>query len=113
LYRAGDIMTRPKLARTLEIIANEGADAFYTGQLADKIVKEITDKGGIISKQDLADYKVDFREALSVDIGDSLTAYTTYAPTSGPILTFILNILQGIDEYFLSIKFRERLYLLK
>ena len=96
LYGAGDIMKRPKLARTLEIIAEQGADAFYTGELADKIVKEIQDRSGIITKQDLADYDVDFRDALSVDIGNSSTAYTTYAPTSGPILTFILNILQGI-----------------
>jgi gamma-glutamyltranspeptidase/glutathione hydrolase/leukotriene-C4 hydrolase len=96
LYGDGDIMKRPKLARTLEIIAEQGDEAFYTGELSDKIVKEIQDQGGIITKQDLADYQVDFREALSVDLNGSLTAYTTYAPTSGPILTFILNILQGM-----------------
>ncbi|CAF3967088.1 unnamed protein product, partial [Rotaria sordida] len=95
LYGAGDIMKRPKLARTLEIIAEQGADAFYTGELANKIIKEIQDQGGIITKQDLADYDVDFQEALSIDLNSSLTAYTTHAPTSGPILTFILNILQG------------------
>jgi gamma-glutamyltranspeptidase/glutathione hydrolase/leukotriene-C4 hydrolase len=95
LYDTGDEMRRPKLAQTLETIAEQGADAFYTGELADKIVKEIQDRGGIITKQDLQDYEVDFREALSIDIGNLYTAYTTYAPTSGPILTFILNILQG------------------
>ncbi|CAF1048399.1 unnamed protein product [Adineta steineri] len=97
LYKAGDIMKRPKLADTLEIIANQGADAFYTGVLADKIVREIEAKGGIITKDDLASYTVDFREALSVDIGNSSTAYTTQAPTSGPLLTFMLNIMQGYD----------------
>jgi gamma-glutamyltranspeptidase/glutathione hydrolase/leukotriene-C4 hydrolase len=95
LYSAGDIMKRPKLAQTLEIIATQGVDAFYQGELTDKIVKEIQDRGGIITKQDLADYEVDFQEALSIDINNSFTAYTTCAPTSGPILTFILNILQG------------------
>ena len=89
-------MRRPKLATTLEIIANQGVEAFYTGVLADKIVKEIQDRGGIITKQDLADYQVDFREALSVNINSSLTAFTTQAPSSGPILTFILNILRGM-----------------
>ncbi|CAF1347032.1 unnamed protein product, partial [Rotaria sp. Silwood1] len=97
LYGAGDIMKRPKLARTLEIIAEQGADTFYTGELADKVVKEIQDRGGIITKQDLADFDVDFQEALSVDLNSSITAYTTHAPTSGPILTFILNILQGYN----------------
>ncbi|CAF4989789.1 unnamed protein product, partial [Rotaria sp. Silwood1] len=44
LYGAGDIIKRPKLARTLEIIAEQGADTFYTGELADKVVKEIQDR---------------------------------------------------------------------
>ncbi|CAF4311079.1 unnamed protein product, partial [Rotaria sp. Silwood2] len=99
LYGAGDLMKRPKLARTLEIIAEQGANAFYTGELADKIVKEIQDRGGIITKQDLADYNVDFQEALTIDLNSSITAFTTHAPTSGPILTFILNILQGYDMH--------------
>jgi len=89
-------MRRPKLARTLKTIAEQGPDAFYTGELADKIVNEIKNRGGIITKQDLADYEVDFREALSIDINNNYTAYTTHAPSSGPILTFILNIFQGI-----------------
>ncbi|CAF0927283.1 unnamed protein product [Rotaria sordida] len=104
LYGAGDLMKRPKLARTLEIIAEQGVDAFYTGELSDKIVKEIQDQGGIITKQDLADYDVDFQEALSIDLKSSLTAYTTHAPTSGPILAFILNILQGYYVHENNIK---------
>ncbi|CAF0969193.1 unnamed protein product [Rotaria magnacalcarata] len=97
LYGAGDIMRRPKLALTLDIIANQGAEAFYTGNLSDTIVKEIQDRGGIITKQDLEEFNVDFQEALSIDINNTYTAYTTHAPTSGPILTFILNILQGFQ----------------
>jgi gamma-glutamyltranspeptidase/glutathione hydrolase/leukotriene-C4 hydrolase len=100
LYGEGDIMKRPKYADTLEIIAQQGVDAFYTGILADKIVKEIQDHGGIITKEDLADYQVDFRDALSVNLNDSLTAFTTQAPSSGPLLTFILNILRGILKIF-------------
>jgi gamma-glutamyltranspeptidase len=90
-------MTRPKLAETLRKIADQDADVFYTGELADKIIKEVQDRGGIITRQDLADYDVEFSEALSVDINNFYTAYTTNAPSSGPILTFILNILQGIE----------------
>ncbi|CAF0760813.1 unnamed protein product [Adineta ricciae] len=99
LYKAGDYLKRPRLANTLEIIANQGPDAFYTGVLADKIVKEVRDRGGIFTKEDLATYAVDVRDALSVDLNGTYTAYTTHAPTSGPILTFILNILQGYDLY--------------
>jgi gamma-glutamyltranspeptidase/glutathione hydrolase/leukotriene-C4 hydrolase len=92
-------MKRPKYADTLEIIANQGVDAYYNGVLTDKIVKEIQDRGGIITKQDLADYYVEFEEALNVTLNDSLTAFTTQAPSSGPILLFILNILRGIENF--------------
>ncbi|CAF4519605.1 unnamed protein product, partial [Rotaria magnacalcarata] len=51
-------MRRPKLALTLDIIANQGAEAFYTGNLSDTIVKEIQDRGGIITKQDLEEFNV-------------------------------------------------------
>ncbi|CAF1316917.1 unnamed protein product [Rotaria sordida] len=104
LYSAGDIMKRPKYARTLEIIAEQGVDAFYTGILADKIVKEIHDRGGIITKQDLADYQIDFNEALHVNLNDSLTAFTSQAPSSGPILIFILNILRGYNIFERDLK---------
>ncbi|CAF1072394.1 unnamed protein product [Adineta steineri] len=97
LYTAGDIIKRPKYAATLEIIAEQGVDAFYTGILSDKIIKEIRDHGGIITKEDLANYQVDFQEALSIQMNDSLTAFTTHAPSSGPILLFILNILRGYN----------------
>lgn len=94
-YSEGDILKRPKLAKTLRLIAEKGVNEFYTGTLASQIIKEIQDHGGIMKKEDLANYQVDFREALAIHLNDSLTAFTTHAPTSGPILTFILNILRG------------------
>jgi len=39
--RAGTKITRPKLADTLDIIAEEGADAFYTGNIAQSIVNAV------------------------------------------------------------------------
>ena len=95
LYGAGDKITRLKLADTLQTIADEGADAFYNGSLSQSIVDEIQANGGIITRQDLLDYDLDVREAIRIDMNDSFVAYTTHAPSSGPILAFILNILQG------------------
>ena len=89
-------MKRPKYADTLEKIANQSADVFYTGDLAKTIAKEVQGRGGIITEEDLAEYQADSEEALSVSLNDSLTAFTTHAPSSGPILMFILNILRGI-----------------
>lgn len=45
LYEAGDILKRPKLARTLETIANKGVDAFYNGELSKDIAADIRDAG--------------------------------------------------------------------
>ena len=48
-YKQGDILRRPKLARTLSVIAREGADVFYTskgtGSLSDQVLQDISDHG--------------------------------------------------------------------
>lgn len=57
-YKENDIIKRPKLAETLEIIAKEGADALYGGgSLAAELIKEIRERGGIMTEDDLLDYQ--------------------------------------------------------
>lgn len=97
LYGEGDIIKREKLARTLEIIADQGADAFYNGSLSNHIVQEIQEQGGIITEKDLSNYQVDIREALNITLNGTLTAFISYPPSSGIILAYIFNILQGIS----------------
>ena len=48
LYREGDMMTSPRLADTLQRIADHGPEVFYTGTLADDIVSDIQDCGKIL-----------------------------------------------------------------
>ena len=45
------------LAKSLEMIAENGPDAFYKGVIADQIVEEMSKNGGLITKADLAEYK--------------------------------------------------------
>lgn len=44
--QAGDILRRPKLAAALELIAEKGADAFYTGAIAENIVAAVANATG-------------------------------------------------------------------
>jgi len=91
------MIKRIKLSRTMEIIVNEMDDAFYTGELANLIVNEIQSHGGIITNQDLLDYEMDLQEALSINLNGPLTVYIAYPPSSGIILSLILNILRGFN----------------
>ena len=47
LYKEGEILKHPKLAHTLEIIANEGPNAFYNGSLSENITLDIQEAGKI------------------------------------------------------------------
>lgn len=44
------------LAKTLKLIAENGKDGFYKGEVAEKIVSQIHSQGGIITFEDLANY---------------------------------------------------------
>ncbi len=58
-WREGDTYKRPALAKTLKRVAENGAGEFYTGQTGKAIVKDLKKAGGIITEQDLKNYKCD------------------------------------------------------
>ena len=60
----GSTFRQPVLARTLDAIAHDGADAYYRGWIADSIAAEERRGGGIITKADLAKYTARWREPL-------------------------------------------------
>jgi len=52
--KTGTILKYPRLADTLQRIAEEGGDAFYTGDIAEDIVSALTERGGLMTTEDLA-----------------------------------------------------------
>ncbi|KAL3872307.1 hypothetical protein ACJMK2_040240 [Sinanodonta woodiana] len=103
-YRKGDIMRRPKLAATLEIIANEGPDAFYNGSLSVNITQDIQDAGGIITEDDLRGYTAIQKDPLIITLHDQSKVFSPPPPSSGAVYQLILNILDGYNYTDTSIK---------
>ena len=63
-WQKGDLLTQEKLAQTLELIADRKADGFYDGPVANAIITEMQSGSGIISIEDLANYRPAWREPL-------------------------------------------------
>jgi len=64
-YRVGDRLVQKDLAQTLKLIAKGGADSFYRGAIASKIVKASNTNGGILTLKDFTNYKVAQMQPLS------------------------------------------------
>src|SRR5580693_2858494 len=64
IFHAGDTLRQPELAATLKRIAKNGAAEFYTGDTAHVMVDDITKNGGLITLEDLSNYKPKVREVL-------------------------------------------------
>jgi gamma-glutamyltranspeptidase/glutathione hydrolase len=90
---------QPQLARSLEIFAKEGRDAFYgsNGTLAKQLVPAVQKMGGIWTMEDMAAYQALEREPIVSHYRDA-TIISVPPPSSGGIaLTTALNILSGYD----------------
>ncbi|KAI9594639.1 gamma-glutamyltranspeptidase [Syncephalis fuscata] len=96
VLKAGETCYRKALADTLETIAKNGADAFYTGSIADELVQAIRGAKGIHTKKDFVDYQAVVRPALNGTY-HGRRIFTSDAPTSGPVLLSVLNILEGFN----------------
>ncbi|KAK3107382.1 hypothetical protein FSP39_013344, partial [Pinctada imbricata] len=97
-YKEGEILKLPKLARTMEIIAEKGANAFYNGILTEDILEDLQEKGSIITNDDLKHYKAEQVTPLNITLENGSTVFALPPPSSGPVLQFFLNIMDGFNK---------------
>jgi gamma-glutamyltranspeptidase/glutathione hydrolase len=96
-WKAGDRLVQRDLAKTLRQIADEGPDAFYSGELAYLLAAEMKTGGGFITKKDLARYQAKER----TPVRGTYRGYDIYGPpppsSGGTAVIEMLNILEGFD----------------
>ena len=101
-YHAGERLAQPDLAATLSAISDKGPDGFYKGEAAEAIAAASQKGGGILSKDDFAQYKV--RELKPVTCSYRGYEIISSPPPSsgGVIICEILNVLEGYPLGYLG-----------
>ncbi|XP_067911532.1 glutathione hydrolase 5 proenzyme-like [Heterodontus francisci] len=106
-----EIVQYPQLAETLRVIADQGVDAFYNGNITNILIEDVQkDKhysGSTFTLEDFKQYKASVMEPLNISLGDYVM-YSPPQPTWGAILSLILNILKGFNFTPKSMERRQR-----
>ena len=109
LPEVGQLIKQPELAKTLEIIASNGHDGFYSSFFTQKMIDEAKQDGSIWLADDFKNYSVVEREPIKVNfLGAQLT--TAPPPSSGgTTIATILNIISEFDFIEMDISTRTHL----
>ncbi|HCM1927085.1 TPA: gamma-glutamyltransferase [Salmonella enterica subsp. salamae serovar 39:c:e,n,x] len=95
--KKGDKLVQQDLANSLTMIAENGPDAFYKGEIARQIAQQMQQNGGLITTDDLAAYQAVERTPVSGEYR-GYQIFSMPPPSSGGIhIIQILNILENFD----------------
>jgi gamma-glutamyltranspeptidase/glutathione hydrolase len=92
----GDIFRNPELAHTYRLLAEKGRDAFYNGEVAEKIDAFFRANGGYLRKTDFAAHRSEWVEPVSTNYR-GYDVYELPPNTQGATTLEMLNILEGYD----------------
>jgi gamma-glutamyltranspeptidase/glutathione hydrolase len=95
-WKVGELVVNKDYARTLEKVANEGADVFYFGEIAERMIEDLEAHGGFVTMEDLHVEKPIEYEPFSTDYR-GYTILGDRPPGRGSWLIEIFNILEGVD----------------
>ncbi len=99
LWERGDTLRQPVLAETLKRIRDIGRDGFYSGLTGKTLLNEMKRGNGIITEQDLYDYKAEFRNPLKTNYR-GYVIFSVPPPSSGGIILF--QLLGMLEPYSLK-----------
>ncbi len=94
----GDRIPMDDLADTLQLLAAEGAGAFYRGELARRISAAVLDEGGLITEEDLAAYSVVRRTPVRVAFRDHEFVSNPPPSSGGILIAFALRVLERLGS---------------
>ena len=96
-WPVGSTLKNPDLADTLEKIAEGGKDVFYEGEIAEKILAQVEKDGGILTAEDLKNFKVRVLEPVKATYR-GYELISSPPPSSGGVhIAQILNVLENFD----------------
>lgn len=96
LWKAGDLLRQPQLAKTLKLIRDNGRKGFYEGPVAAAIVASMQNTSGVISTKDLKDYQSVWRKTVSGKY-KNYTVISMPPPSSGGIA--LITMLKQVSDY--------------
>lgn len=97
--QVGDVIKNPNMAYTLRLMAEEGPEAFYKGEIAERIADAVQAGGGFITVEDMANYKAIEREPTYGQYR-GFEVLSTPPPVGGGVA--VTNALQQLEHFDLS-----------
>ncbi|MEY8198895.1 MAG: gamma-glutamyltransferase, partial [Colwellia sp.] len=111
-YDPGETLVQPDLAWSLKQLAKYGPSSFYRGAIAKKIATEMKSKGGLITLDDLANYRVSEREAVTITYRGYKVVSMPPTSSGGVHIAQMLNIMENFPVKELGASSADSIHLL-
>ena len=92
---AGERQKFPHLGETLDQLCREGPDAFYRGELAQKLAEDCAAMGGHLALEDLQAYRVEIRKPVNFDYRGARISINSPPSLGGGLVAFALSVLDA------------------
>ncbi|MGI9233233.1 MAG: gamma-glutamyltransferase, partial [Woeseiaceae bacterium] len=109
--KSGELFSQPELAATLRRIGENGAEEFYKGETAELIVAEMQRGNGLVTMEDLANYRAIWREPLEAVWRDYRIVSAPLPSSGGFALIQLLKIRDYVDHHFDGVEHNSAQYI--